>query len=250
MIRPIQFLISALLLGASAMADDAVPAPAPVDAANAALAAIDSPLGSDQVLASLARDLHARFNLNGELQVDFANPWTPPSRFAKNWRVSIVEYPSGAGASMVVRYRVFADSVALEETTVILHASLWRDAWFAREPMVSGATLEAPLVEARRIDCFRVRDGIPADTAQSDYILTRSVQAGAMVTWFDVGHRPLVRKGDIIEVSATEGLLHVSMKALALQNGALGDVVTVRNPESLKTIPALVVGESHVEIRL
>ncbi len=74
--------------------------------------------------------------------------------------------------------------------------------------------------------------------------------AGALVTWLDVGHRPLVRKGDIVEVSATEGLLHVSMKALALENGALGDVVTVRNPESLKTIPALVVGESHVEIRL
>ena len=151
---------------------------------------------------------------------------------------------------MVVRYRVFADSVPVEDATVILHASLWRDAWFAREPLVSGGNLESALVEPRRIDCFRVRDGIPADTAQSDFILTRSVQAGAMLTWFDIGHRPLVRKGDMIEVSANEGLLHVSMKALALQNGALGDMVTVRNPESLKTIPAQVVGESHVEIRL
>ncbi len=248
MIRPLQFLIPALLCGAVALADEA--APAPLEPASAAVTAIESPLGSDQVLAGLARDLHARFNLNGDLQIDFANPWAPPSRIAKDWRVSIVEFPPGAGASMVVRYRIFADSAPLEESTVILHASLWRDAWFAREPLVAGGTLEAALVEPRRIDCFRVRDGIPADTAQTDFILTRSVQAGAMLTWFDIGHRPLVRKGDIIEVSATEGLLHVSMKALALQNGALGDVVTVRNPESLKTFPALVVGDSHVEIRL
>jgi flagella basal body P-ring formation protein FlgA len=42
----------------------------------------------------------------------------------------------------------------------------------------------------------------------------------------------------------------VTLKGLALQNGALGDIITVRNPESLKVIPALVVGENRVEVRL
>jgi flagella basal body P-ring formation protein FlgA len=255
MIGLIKRLAPAFVLVASALAFDgepAAPAPAaaPADPATDALAPIESPLGTDQVLAALGRDLHARFNLAGDLQLDFANPWTPPSRFAKDWRVAVIEFPPGAGASMVVRFRVFADSVPLQDATVILRASLWRDAWFAREPLVSGGPLDTAFIEPRRVDSFRVRDAIPAGTLQSDLILTRSIQAGAMLTWFDVGHRPLVRKGDIVEVSASEGLLHVSMKGLALQNGALGDVVTVRNPESLKTIPALVVGESHVEVRL
>lgn len=71
-----------------------------------------------------------------------------------------------------------------------------------------------------------------------------------MLSWHDVGRRPLVRKGDVVEVSASSGLLRVTLKGLALQNGALGDIITVRNPESLKVIPALVVGENRVEVRL
>jgi flagella basal body P-ring formation protein FlgA len=246
--RLLRLLPSLLLLSASALAAESSAPLAPPDASPAL--PTETPLGADQVLASLARDLHDRFSLAGELQVDFANPWAPPARIAKAWKVAILDYPPGAGASMVVRFRIFADGVAAEDGTVVLRASLWRDAWFAREPLVTGGSLDASFFEPHRIDSFRLRDAIPAGTSQPDLILVRSVQAGAMLTWADVGHRPLVRKGDIIDVSATEGMLHVSMKAIALQNGGLGDVVTVRNPESLKTIPALVVGESHVEVRL
>ena len=39
------------------------------------------------------------------------------------------------------------------------------------------------------------------------------------------------------------------MKALALQNGAVGDIVTVRNPESRRDFSALVVDENHVQVR-
>jgi len=151
---------------------------------------------------------------------------------------------------MVLRFRMLADQQPVEEGTVILRASLWRDAWFSREPLAAGSKLDAAFIEPKRVDSFRVRDAIPANPPESDLILTRSIQAGTMLTWNDIGHRPLVRKGDTVEVSASEGLLRISMKGLALQNGALGDIVTVRNPDSLKTIPALVVGESRVEVRL
>jgi flagella basal body P-ring formation protein FlgA len=173
-----------------------------------------------------------------------------PLRLAKVWGIAIVEYPSSAGASMVVRFRVIADSETVAEDTVVLRASLWSDAWFAREPLASGAALDTSLIDARRIDYFRMRNAIPVGTPDTDFVLSRSVQAGAMLTWSDVGHRPLVKKGDVVEVSAREGLLRVTLKGLALQNGALGDTVTVRNPESLKVIPALVVGENRVEVRL
>ncbi len=145
MIRFRPCLISVLLLGAPAMAQDAVPVPAPMDPALAPAAAIDSPLGSDQVLAGLARDLHTRFNLDGRpAGRSCAIRGRRPAASPRIGAFPLSSIRRVRGASMVVRYRVFADSAALEETTVILHAALWRDAWFAREPMVSGATLEAP----------------------------------------------------------------------------------------------------------
>jgi flagella basal body P-ring formation protein FlgA len=61
--------------------------------------------------------------------------------------------------------------------------------------------------------------------------------------------RPLVKKGDFVEVSAVDGLLVVTMKALALESGAQGETVTVRNPESQKNFSAMVVDENRVRVR-
>ncbi len=251
MIALLKRLAPALLLVACPFAFAGEPvAPAALAAPAAGAEPAETPISPDQLLAALTSNLQSRFGLVGDLQLSFANPWTAPMRLAKVWGIAIVEYPSSAGASMVVRFRVAADSKVVAEDTVILRASLWTDAWFAREPMAAGAALDTSLIEARRIDSFRMRNAVPVGTPDTEFVLSRSIQAGAMLTWADVGHRPLVKKGDIVEVSAREGLLRVTLKGLALQNGALGDTVTVRNPESLKIIPALVVGESRVEVRL
>jgi flagella basal body P-ring formation protein FlgA len=247
MTAPFKRLASLLALVAAPFAFGADPVPA---APGAAADPAGSVLAPELLLSALAHSLQGRFALVGDLQLDFANPWTAPTRLAKVWRIAIVEYPSSASASMVVRFRVIADSTAVEEDTVVLRASLWSDAWFAREPLASGAALDTALIEPRRIDSFRMRDAIPVGTPDTEFVLSRSIQAGAVLTWNDVGRRPLVKKGDVVEVCATEGLLRVTLKGLALQNGALGDTVTVRNPESLKIIPALVVGENRVEVRL
>jgi flagella basal body P-ring formation protein FlgA len=58
-----------------------------------------------------------------------------------------------------------------------------------------------------------------------------------------------VKKGDLVEVSASEGRLLVTLKALAMENGAQGDTVTVRNPESQKNFAAVVVDENRVQVR-
>jgi flagellar basal body P-ring formation protein FlgA len=245
MTLPFKTLFLGAVLGAAPLALADAPVPAVPEAAPA-----ESPLSSDQILSDLGRDLQARFDLVGELQLEFANAWTPPDRAAKAWRVAIVEYPSAAGASMLVRFRVLAGTTQVLDSTVMLRASLWRDAWVAVEPLAAGSGLDTVQVEARRIDSFRLRDAIPTGKPDPDLVLSRSLQAGSVLTWRDISRRPLVRKGEIVDVSASEGLLRVTMKGLALQSGCLGDIVTVRNPESLKTIPALVVAENRVEVRL
>ena len=52
-----------------------------------------------------------------------------------------------------------------------------------------------------------------------------------------------------VEVSAVDGMLAVTMKALAMENGAQGDTVTVRNPESRKDFAAMVIDENRVQVR-
>jgi flagella basal body P-ring formation protein FlgA len=211
-----------------------------------------APLTRDDFVAALARNLAGHFNLEGDLQLELLRPWTPPTRLAAAWDVAVVEYPSVPSSSMLVRIRLTADGhvvTSSADATLVLRAALWRDVWTARQPLTVGATFDASLLETRRIDLFRERDVLPAAVGDRSFIFTRAVSAGRQLTWRDISRRPLVKKGELVEVSAASGLLVVTMKALAMENGAQGDTVTLRNPESNKNFAAVVIDENRVQVR-
>ena len=216
-------------------------------------AAPSAALTSEKLIAALGRDLTAHFNLEGDLQLELLRAWTPPTRSAAVWVVSVVEFPSVASASMLVRVRLFADGqpvTAAADGALVLRASLWRDAWVARLPLTVGGAFDPAALEVRRVDLFREREVLPAAVGDRSFIFTRSVAAGRLLTWRDIARRPLVRKGDFVEVSATSGLLLVTMKAQAMENGAQGETVTVRNPVSQKNFSAVVTDENRVQVRV
>ena len=208
-----------------------------------------TPLTRETLLASLAQELTAHYNLDGELQLELVRDWAPPARLSPSWRVVVLEFPSVASSSMLVRARIFAGAAVVTETSFVLRASLWRDAWATRQPLTVGGTFDVAVLEVRRVDLFRERDVVPAAVGDRTYIFARAVTSGRLLTWHDIARRPIVKKGDFVEVSASDGALVVTMKALAMENGARGDTVTVRNPESLKNFAAIVVDENRVQVR-
>lgn len=208
-----------------------------------------APFTSEQLLAALGRDLATHFNLEGDLQVELLRPWTPPARVARTWTVTIAEYPAVASATMLLRCRVSADAAPVADVSLVLRASLSRDVWVTRAPLTSGAIFDPAQLDVRRVDLFRERDAVPATAGDRTHIFARSVPAGRLLTWHDLARRPLVKKGDVVAVSASEGALVVTLKALAMESGAQGDTVTVRNPESRKNFAAIVVDENRVQVR-
>jgi flagella basal body P-ring formation protein FlgA len=208
-----------------------------------------TPFTRDQVLAALTRAIAARFNFEGDLQLDLIRPWTPPARVASVWELNVLEFPSVPSSSMMLRCRVLADAAPVAEATFVVRAQLWRDVWSTRQPLTAGALFDASMLEAHRADVLRERDALPAAVGDRSYVFARAVPAGRTLTWRDVARRPLVKKGDLVEVSAVDGPLAITMKALAMENGAHGEMVTVRNPESRKDFAAMVVDENRVQVR-
>ena len=236
--HPAQWLSLVLCLGVSAAGLPA--AAAEPDA---------GPLTQERVAAGLVQDLSAHFNLEGDLQLELLRPWTPPDLMAREWRVVVTDYPAIAAAAMLVRCRLFADGVRAGEGTLTRRSLLWRDAGAARPPLATGADFDPALLEVRRGDFFRDRDALPATVGTPRYMFARAVGAGRLLTWRDVARRPLVRKGDLVEVTATDGQLRIAMKGLALQSGAEGDSVTIRNPDSRRDFTAYVIDENRVQVR-
>jgi flagellar basal body P-ring formation protein FlgA len=244
--RNLLFFLAAVALLAGAClvkADVGSSSPAPVSETG------QTPLTREQLISALTRDLAHHFNLEGELQLELIRPWAPPAKVASAWELNVLEYPSVASSSMLVRCRILADAQPAGETTFVLRASHWRDAWIARQPLVIGAVFDPSMLDVRRTDLFRERDALPAAVGDKTYVFARALPAGRSLTWRDISRRPLVKKGDLVEVSAADGLLVVTMKAMAMENGARGDTVTVRNPESRKDFAAMVIDENRVQVR-
>lgn len=208
-----------------------------------------APFTREALLVSLGQNLSAHFNFEGELHLELLRPWSPPSGVATSWELVVLEYPSVPSASMLVRCRLAADGRAVEEASLLVRAALWRDVWVSRQPLAAGAVFDPAQLDIRRVDLLRERDALPAAVGDGSYVFSRALAAGRTLTWRDLSRRPLVRKGDLVEVSASDGLLVVTMKALAMENGAAGDVVTVRNPQSRKDFAAQVVDEKRVQVR-
>lgn len=214
-----------------------------------ARAADAAPLDSGRLLSLAAAELTAHFNLEGELQLELLRPWHAPAPQAADWRLEVLEFPAAPASSLLLRARLLADGQPAGDVTLVLRASLWRDAWAVREPLTANSLFDAAQLEPRRVDTLRDRDAVPVTAGDRNYNFTRSVPAGRLLTWRDVARRPLVRKGEIVEVSAADGLLSVTLKGLAMQSGAHGDVVTVRNPDSRKDFSASVIDEKRVQVR-
>jgi flagella basal body P-ring formation protein FlgA len=240
-------VLSAFALRASADPAAAIAVPPGVRAADTASPAV--PFTSDQLVAALTRDLADHFRLSGDFQLELVRPWIPPDRTAAAWDVVVTEYPEIPSPTLYLRCRVLADGEPAADVTLSVRAMLWRDAWFAREPMAAGSTFDPSTLDKRRVDSLRERDSLPTTVGDDSFILARQVPADRMLTWQDVARRPLVRKGDIVDVVASEGGLLVTMKAQAVENGVRGDIVTVRNIETRKDISGQVVDEDRVEVR-
>jgi flagella basal body P-ring formation protein FlgA len=208
-----------------------------------------TPLTQENFTATLARDLAAHFNLEGDLQLEFLRSWNSPDRVARDWQIQVTEYPAVVSTSMLVRCRIVADGQSLGETTLTLRAALWRDAWVARLPLSNATPFDPAQLDTRRVDLLRERDALPAAVGDHSFNFVRNVPAGRLLTWRDIARRPLVKKGEMVEVSAADGQLVVTMKALAMQNGAQGEVVTVRNLDSKKDFSAFVIDENRVQVR-
>ena len=202
------------------------------------------------LMAGVARQITDHFHLRGDLQIDTVPSWQfPPLPAGKPARIVVTEFTSMPASSMLVRCRLEAGGAPPLSLSLLLHAHLWADAWVSREPVSLGSSFDPSLLDARQVDLLQQRFAVPvADTAGGDFIYACSVPAGQLLIWRDLKRRPLVRRGDTIDVSAVNGPLTVTVKAIAMQSGGKGETVLVRNLETRREFNAVVVDPGHAEI--
>jgi flagella basal body P-ring formation protein FlgA len=223
-----------------------------VVSAQPALATVAAPVNAgytqEQLLNDLTRQLIDRFQLHGELLLELAHPWEPPSAPAGSVEAVMLNCPSRLSPSLLLQVRLQSEGRALGDFTLMLKAQLFREVWVARIPVERGTSFDPNQLDTRRVDVLQQRDTVPTDNTEADLTYACSVPANRLLGWRDLARRPLVRKGQMIEVAAIDGMLTITTKALALENGAAGEMVKLRNIESKKDFTALVVAEARAQV--
>lgn len=202
------------------------------------------PVAPDAWLEDAAETLALQYRTDGEWSLELVRPFTPPT----DALVEVTEMPPKPSSQMMLRLRLIALDGTATTATVFVRAKIFRDAWIAQEPLTRQTNIDPTTLELRRVDILRQRDLVPVETPLEDLMMSRSLPAGRFLTWRDVARRPLVRKGQMIEVAAIDGTLAITMKALALQDGLAGELVRVRNTESRREFAAVVTAQGQAEV--
>jgi len=226
-------------------------APTTAAAANAPAAATTRTIEEKDVLDALQKELTARLGLEGALQLAFAQPWGSvnlPS--GADWNLTITQVPPGKLASTaLVSFRILSGGRQVGEWQTIFRAQLWKPVWVATRRLDRGAQIDPSVLNVQSVDVLREKQAlVPAETDLSLYEMAQTVSQERPLAWRDIAARPLVRKGQVVEVVANDGALHISMKALALANAAQGETVLVRNLDSKNNITARVVNANTVQV--
>jgi len=198
-------------------------------------------------VAEITERIRAHFGLEGDLHLVPVNGGNFAPKAGAT--VSVVEFPANISAQFLLRVRTEVLGEASQEQTIVLRANLWRSGWRLRQPSQSGEMLDLSALEPVRIDVLRDRDAL-SSMPQGDYIFTRAVPPDRLLTWRDLAARPIVRRGQVVEVLAQSGPVSVSLKGMAMQDGARNETIRIRNLQSNREFTAQVTGESRAVIRL
>jgi len=229
------------------VASEAVPAAMPVAPARPPEAVYAS---TADVLGALSEALTQKFQPDGTLRIEAAMPWKSAKVRDAAWRVELIRVPpQGLAPRMIVSFRILCGEESQGDFAIQLSCTVMRDVYVSARRIERGEAVSAGDFSIQQRDVLSASvKAVSAATALSEYRTRTIVGDGQVLQWRDVELKPLIRKGQMVEAVASEGTMRISIKAIALEDGREGDVVSVRNLSSNKDIQARILNERTVQV--
>jgi flagellar basal body P-ring formation protein FlgA len=188
----------------------------------------------------------------GELDVRFTRPWNAVVVPDEPVELKLMDLPSsGLTANLVVRFELRSAGELFGQWYQPIAASLWREVPVANAPVRRGQLLsEADLGRERR-DLLTQRDVLTElSTDAAAFEFTESLNPGQTLRTRSLRARPVVTRGQLIDAIVQSGTLEIVTKAEAMEDGAVGQFIRIRNPKSKREFRAKVQNEETVVVPL
>ncbi len=188
----------------------------------------------------------------GELELRLARPVSLASVPDEPLTLKVVEMPSsGVLPVFIAKMELWTASERVAEWQANLQASVWREVATARTPVARGTLLKEGDFEMERRDVLLRRDYYLNYPTQDDMLeLTDTIQPGMPLLNHCVRNRPVIQRGRVVEGVYRDGALSISLRVETLEDGALGQMVRVRNPKTRHELYGKIQNEQTILISL
>ena len=208
------------------------------------------PITREDLKMSIEEELSSRLRPQGELTLMPLRPLPDLSQFSHPYQLNVSGVPARLSSRTIsLNVEVENDEGVVGKWALVFRPHVYGNAWYAKGILRKGDLASPADFEMRRVDRLLEPDSVDASLdVLSRHEYSRDIRPGYPLEWNDLTERSLVRKGQVVDVMAYQGMIAITMRARASQNGVKGDMVFLQNLESNKSFTGEVVGEGRVQV--
>ena len=189
----------------------------------------------------------------GQLELLFTQPWVATNVPNQPLTVKILELPTeGVTPAFIVRFQLCTpDGTTVGTWQESMQAHIWRNVWVAHSDLSRGVMIGDADVAQERRDVLGIHESLAEFTVGDTMLeLSQSVQAGAPLLARELKPRSVVHRGELADALLQNGGLSITLKVEVLEDGAPGQVVHVRNPDSKRDFTGKVADDKTILVSL
>jgi flagella basal body P-ring formation protein FlgA len=207
----------------------------------------------NEMLAQLTATLqHDCVKDKGELELSLTQPWTPPVIPDEPLTLKILELPTaGVTPAFIVRFELHTAQATVGAWQASVKAQVWREVWVARSSLARGVPLAEADIARERRDVVNVRKAFAEFEAGNDALeIAEFVSANTPLLADAIRPKVVIHRGQVAEAQLDDGALSIRMKVVALEDGAPGQNIRLRNPVSQHNLTGTVLNGQTIAISL
>lgn len=211
---------------------------------------VSYPITRDDLLGAIEEEIHNRLHPVGRISMAPMKPLPDLSKHNHPFTIRVGGIPGRLSRStMYLNVQVENEEGVLGNWSIPFRPHLFTDAWFANAQLRKGDLGSPSDFETRQVDLLLEPGAVVAglDVLQR-HEYSRDIHPGSPLQWRDLIERSLVRKGQVVDVMAYQGMIAINMRARVQQDGVKGDMVSLQNLESSKSFTGQVIGEGRVQV--
>lgn len=211
------------------------------------------PFEETDLLELLSESLQRQYVKNqGDLELHLAQAWPRPLVPDEPLKLEITEMPrAGVMPNFVAGFEVWCGKERVGHWQAPLQASVWHEIPIAHSTLQRGDPVIGADVIMERADILLQKDvftGFPSTDDSLEFAET--IMPGHAVMSRSVRVRPVILRGQMVEGIFQDGTLAISLMVLTMEDGAVGQVVRVRNPKTNRELFGKVENEKTIRITL